>query len=366
MSITSISVSYRADRQKWQVRYWESGTRKRPLFDSEKEAQTFAGNLERAGQPEDQNSITIDAALKSYFRDVTMTKKSRTSQKNDQRYFNLFFHFMTVDRGLTRLASVKLQDLEAFQLWLPDNSDMGASSVNRAFHSIRHMFKKHVQWKTLGASPCIYLDNLAADENERRPMTPAEFERMFKHAPGWFKPVLTFIHLTGTPPSSVERLTWRDVSLANRTYTIQREKGGRKKRIEIPMIDAVHELLSRQRARFRDSCESVFRNEHNAPLTASWCSKAGTKAVRRAGLTGVTLYCLRHALASDMTSANVATELVRRAMGHSSISTTQRYAKRAGTQSVANALTLVRGGLVSPQCHQASPESDTSEKAAGV
>jgi integrase len=56
------------------------------------------------------------------------------------------------------------------------------------------------------------------------------------------------------------------------------------------------------------------------------------------------MYSLRHALASDLTNANVATEIVRQAMGHASIQTTQRYANKGGLQAVANALTQVRGG----------------------
>jgi hypothetical protein len=53
-------------------------------------------------------------------------------------------------------------------------------------------------------------------------------------------------------------------------------------------------------------------------------------------------------------------EIVRQLMGHANIRTTQRYAKPK-TESLANALTLVRGG----KCHQTATK-DESDFETGV
>lgn len=345
----SVKVTYRKDRNKWQVTYWVDGKRNRPLFPTEREANDFKRKVLLGLTREGKESITLEDAIKSYFHDVTLKTKSRTSQKNDERYFDLLFGFLDHDRGIKYLDEVTLQDLEACQHWLLEIKEflgrpvsMSPSTVNRAFHSIRHLFKKHVQWGNIQTSPCAYLDNLKAQENERRPMTKAEFEKAFAKAPLWFRPAFKFIHLTGAPPSCVERLTFDDVDFDRRTFRFRREKGGIKSIIEIPMIDEVFELLSSQFVRLRIG--AVFRNEGLEPLTATWCSRVGNKAIRDAGVCGVVLYSLRHALATDLTNANVATELARQAMGHKSITTTQRYAKKAKSDSLIRALSVVRGG----------------------
>lgn len=358
MSITSIKVKFRADREKWQVSYWCDRKRKRPLFVTKQEAENFARKLSKGITPDQSDSIPLSEAIQTYSDEVS---KKKASSANDTRYFNLMFHFMTEIRGIDLLGEVRLQDLEAFQSWLletksvgDESLNMGPSTVNRAFHSIRHFFKKHIQWGNISESPCLYLDNLETEENERRAMTSDEFSLALKHCPEWFKAPFTFIHLTGAPPSCIERLEWSDVDFESRTYRMRRRKGPKAKWkvYQHQMTDAVYSLLLAQRSRFVDASPAVFRNETGGPLLADWCSKVGNASIKAAGLKDVTLYCLRHGLATDLTNANVATEIVRQVMGHASITTTQRYAKRAKSDVLKNALTLVRGGLVSPKCHQ--------------
>jgi integrase/recombinase XerD len=358
MSITSIKVQFRDDRNKWQVSYWLDGKRKRPLFESKQEALNFARRLRLGETVSESNSIPLSEAIQSYKENES---EQKASSANEPRYFNLLFHFMTVERGVEHLGNVTLQDLEAFQRWLlvtkligDEPLKMGASTVNRAFHSYRHFFKKQVQWGNLPASPCIYLDNLETEENERRAMTRAEFDLAYAQSPEWFKSCFRFIFLTGAPPICVERLTWSDVDLVAGSYRMRRRKGPKAKWkvYSHPITGELLTLLLAQRERFQDRISAVFRNESGKPLKADWCSKIGNRAIKSAGLEGVVLYGLRHGLATDLTDANVATEVVRQIMGHASISTTQRYAKRAKLETLSSALTIVRGGLESPGCHQ--------------
>lgn len=352
----SVKLVFRKDRNKWQVTYWIEGKRKRPLFDEKSEALNFARKAELGlDESRDRKSITIDSAIKSYYADHTLIKKGKVSHTTDKRYFNLLFHFLTEVRGLEYLKSVKLQDLETFQVWLGEQMSydgkpmkMGPATVNRAFNSIRHLFKKHVQWGSIDASPAICLDRLNAEENQRRAMTSDEFVLALKKAPEWFKPVFTFIHLCGTPPSCIERLTWEDVDFAGCKYTIKRMKGreGKLKRISLPLTDAAAVILLELRSRYKDGVLAVFRNEDGHPLNADRCSKVGNDAIRSAGLSGVVLYGLRHGLATDLTNANVSIEIVRQALGHASITTTQRYVKQLKSETLTNALSIVRGGLV--------------------
>lgn len=347
-----MSVTFRKDRNKWQASWGSGPERQRPLFDSKREADAWVASCKTSGA----DAITIDDAIKIYFGDVSPTK-SRSSESNEKRYFNLMFHFLTRVRNKVYLRDVKYSDMVSFQKWLGeprvyDGKPMNwaPATVNRAFNSIKDLFVYFVRDEKIPSSPCDYLGQLQHEENSRRPMTADEFALAFKAAPEWFKPAMGFIHLTASAPSSVARFKKSDINFDKNEIVITRRKGakGRWRRITQPMTEALRHLLENLPAAKHGF---VFSNEAGEPLTAEWCSRVGNRAIKAAGLDGVVLYCARHALASDLTDANVSLEVVRQLMGHSNIRTTQRYAKPK-QETLANALKLVRDENVAPNCHQ--------------
>src|SRR5690606_13083337 len=118
LSQMSVKVSYRKDRKRWEVRYFLNGQRKRPLFLEKREAENFARKIRLGLTPESKDSITIDEAGKKYYESDSQ-RKSKKSRANDRRYINLLHYFMTVERGIERLGSIELEDMEAFRDWLP-------------------------------------------------------------------------------------------------------------------------------------------------------------------------------------------------------------------------------------------------------
>jgi hypothetical protein len=169
----SVKIEFRKDRQKWQVTYYLAGQRKRPLFDEKPEAQDFARKIELGLSPEPQDTITIAQASREYF-DRVSCKKNPKSKSNDKRYFNLQEHFMFSERGIERLGTVRLEDMEAFRDWLltgplylDEKVEMGPSTVNRCIRVLKSFYRKHVQWKNIGESPCLYLDPLDSVPRER-------------------------------------------------------------------------------------------------------------------------------------------------------------------------------------------------------
>lgn len=350
--MSRVKVTFRKDRKRWQVKYDLDGKRYRPLFDQKLEADNFARRIKLGLSPEDRESITIDDAGKKYFGSLP-EKVHEKSKANTKRYINLHFHFMTYERGIDRLASVQLEDMEAFRDWLPKQTaydgkpmSMGNSTVNRCLAVMKRFYKRHVQWKDIAENPCVHLEFLDADENERRAMTGDEYLSTLKSADNWFKPVLQFIYLTGAPPSVVSRLKWSDVDFQGRCYWALRRKGrkARLRRTPIAIAEQTFALLLMIRNQWPGVEGAVFRDYAGRPLLADRISRDGNDAIRAAKIEGVFLYGLRHALASDMTAANVATEIVRQVMGHASIVTTQRYANKVPLKSIAGAIETVRGG----------------------
>ncbi|MGE3756899.1 MAG: tyrosine-type recombinase/integrase [Pseudobdellovibrionaceae bacterium] len=355
----SVKLVYRSDRQKWQVTHYIGKKRKRPLFENKQVAEAFIRRLQLSLGME-QEGITLEDAIKAYFESVTK-RKSSASHATEKRYFNLLFHFLTVERGVHTVPAVTLQDLEAFQHWLLVQKtydgrplNMCASTVNRVFSSVRHMFRKFVQWGYRPESPCAYLDSLEATAKPRRAMSVGEFRLALGKAPDWFKPVWTFIYSSGAPPICIERLKWAQVSMSDRLFALTRYKGAKaqQKLTWLPMTDDVFSIFIAMRNKYPTG-DHVFRNSVGRPLTSDRCSKTANDAIKAAGLKGLTLYSARHGLASDLTAAGVPTEVVRQSLGHASITTTQRYANKLHKDTLLRALNLVRGdGLVAAICHQ--------------
>jgi integrase len=355
----SVKVSFRKDRGRYQVEFYLEGKRKRPLFLTEQEAQSYARRISFGIKPEDRESITIEAAAKNYFERDSI-KKHPKSRSNDRRYLNLLIYFMAEISNIERLVSIELSDMEAFRDWLGTNPmldaakgeavNMGPSSINRCLRVMKRFFRRQIQWKELSSNPCEHLEFLDSDPVERAAMKGEQYLLTLSAAPAWFKPFIQFMYLTGQPAVCLERLEWADVDLVGRSYTVWRKKGARSrtKRTKLAMTDETFQLFTIIRNSSPYHTGPVFRNRKGSRALADWITEKGNDAIRAAGLSGVTQYGLRHALATDLTTANVATEIVRQAMGHQSISTTQKYANKVALKAISGAIESVRGGNTSP------------------
>jgi len=350
----SVKVSWRKDRERWQVEYHLDGQRKRPLFRERTKADDHARKIRLGLKPEDRECISIFDAGQKYFH-AESVRKNPKSRTNDKRYINLLFHFMTYERGIERLNSIELEDMEAFRLWLESTKefddkpmDMGPSSINRCLRVLKRFFLKFIHWKEITENPCQYLEYLDSVENPRPVMTGPQHVLTLEQCPDYLKPVVRFMYLTGSPASVIARLKWSDIDFERGAMTVTRKKGRKAQtiRTQVPVAQDTLALLAMLRdlwPQFEGG--AVFRDANGRPLLADRITREGNEARVRAGVgDGVTLYGLRHGLASDMTAANVATEIVRQALAHRSITTTQNYANKVSLKIVSGALESVRGG----------------------
>lgn len=357
-----MSVRFRPERNKWEASFVVRGRRIRVLRDLKKDAIEFEKDAKKKQLGIDEiepDKIEIGEAFKMYFEDRSGEK---TSFRNDRRYFNLAHHFLTEVRGLEFLNDISLQDLEALQKWLLKEQILGgekkevkeewrASTVNRAFHTYRHLFSKMCAWGKLAKDPGQYLSTIPEALVNREPLTREIFLKVQAAAPAWFKDVFEFLYHTGARGSSVERLTWEWIDLKARRLHLDSHKGPKaeEKRIELPIIDPVFAVLVRVRNRWPEfQSGPVFRYDNGDPVQADRISKVGCRLIKAAGYPDVDLYGCRHALASELTDAGAPTEVVRQLLGHSNIRTTQAYAKGTSKTTLAAALNLVRRDEMPP------------------
>lgn len=380
-----MSVRYRPDRLKWEASFTQRGRRCRQLFDLKKDALEFEkkAKLKKFDLDEvEVKRIEIAAGFSDYFKSDSVDK-SAMSKSNDRWYFNLANHFLTVDRELEFLDEISLQDLEYLQKWLLSeqklkevvldketqkpvfDSETGewktrdrikpawsSSSVNRAFHTLKHFFNRMCAWEKLEKSPAQFLSMLPEQAAEKESLTFEIYQKVMSHkeTPEWFKDVMEFIYCLGPRPTSVERLIWPRVNFVERWLEIDSKKGSdaTTKLIRLPMTDQVFALLVRVRNKWPEATGAVFRFNDGKPVSAGQISKVGNRIIHAQGFPGVVLYGARHGLAAELIDAGISLDVVQKLLGHASIKTTQGYTRGTKSATLLKALTLVRGPAVPP------------------
>ena len=141
---------------------------------------------------------------------------------------------------------------------------------------------------------------------------------------------------TGMRPSEQYGLTWDRVDLARGLITIPLSKNGGTRHINLNSVAsaAFRELFGRSAAH-----GPVFVNMQGEPLKGykHWFGPA----IRQAGISGFTWYCIRHTFASRLVMKDVDLRTVAELMGHKTIQMTMRYAHLAQEHKLAAVERLV-------------------------
>jgi integrase len=296
---------------------------------------------------------TLEEAL-SIFLETDSAQKAERSQRADRRFFKIALLYFT---GLGRkyCSDIELEDIQRFALWLEKPQSIGGiekeawaqPSIALRFQTLKKLFRKLFLTERIRRNPFDLFKVDRGQSRRRRPMTLVEFEKIQTLAPDWVRPVLAFMRLTGARGASIAMLTWGDVDFERHGLILKSRKGGarRMKEIHFPLYPALEELLEKERFKYLEHPppeSPIFLGPSGQPVTAQDISTAGSRLIKRAGIKGVVLYGLRHAIATELTEAGVPLEITRQAMGHSSIGQTSHYASGIASKAVSDALELIR------------------------
>ena len=147
----------------------------------------------------------------------------------------------------------------------------------------------------------------------------------------------TALH-TGMRPSEQYGLIWSRVDLVRKLITVPKSKNGNTRHVPLNSIAlaAFQEVFTRSSGQGR-----VFVNMQGEPLKGykHWFDPA----LREAGISFFTWYCLRHTFASRLVMAGVDLRTVAELMGHKTIQMTMRYAHLAPAHKLAAVERLAAG-----------------------
>lgn len=192
---------------------------------------------------------------------------------------------------------------------------------------LRHFkafFNKAIEWGYLENNPLKQM-KLRVPENHPTFISLIELKKIIdKEDDSMYKLIYEFAFYTGLRISEIINLEWSDIDLGKGEMKIQNKEGyttkSKRERI-VPMNEKVKYILSQQ----LNNSNYIF-NVKGEQIKKIYLSKRFKECVRDAKLNErIHFHTLRHSFASTLVQKGVNLFYVQKLLGHSQISTTQRY-----------------------------------------
>jgi len=200
-------------------------------------------------------------------------------------------------------------------------------TVNVELHSLRTMMNIAVRWGMLEKNPFSGLKLVSIAEKAPRFLTLEEYKSIYNSIQEeWLRNVVLFAVMTGARRAEIVYLRWSDIDLNRKEASFESRGGFRMKagkRRTIPLNDEVCALLTSLKS--KSQCDYVF-TFRNSRIEEGIITHRFKRYARRVGLgEGVQFHCLRATFASWIVMKGVPIYSVSKLLGHSNVSTTQKY-----------------------------------------
>ena len=267
----------------------------------------------------------------SYLHNVKHT--SNNTEMSYKRDLLKVCHFMQ-ERGITRAADVKEQDLKAY-IHVLEEQKLAAATVSRNIASIKDFFLYMLSEGKIQNDVALCLKAPKIEKKMPEILTMGEVTALLDQANGDSpkeirdKAMLELLYATGIRVTELISLKVSDVNLPMH-FIMCRDP--HKERM-IPFGTQAHDALARYLDGVREemiedkSSEILFANCSGKPMSRQGFWKLIKFYAKKAGITAdITPHTLRHSFAAHLVENGADLKSVQEMLGHSDISTTQIYA----------------------------------------
>ena len=215
-------------------------------------------------------------------------------------------------------------------------SGIGKTSQARGLSAVRSLFRFACREGVLQNNPAASVRSPKQPKKLPRHLRPRELECLLEAAAG-DEPldrrnlaILELLYAAGLRVSELVSLDWGDLDLEGRVLRVV-GKGGKERMVPFgrPARDALQQWQeSWEEVRHVDSEveEPVFLNYRGDRLSARSVRRVIDRCVERAAVaSGVHPHTLRHTFATHLLESGADLRTIQELLGHSSLSTTQRY-----------------------------------------
>ncbi len=260
--------------------------------------------------------MAIKEAVYKYTMAVAQGKKPNTRRLDVEIGSRIIKWF-----GDTSLLKIKREDLVKYR----DErmKSVGASSVIQDMSFIKCLYRMaRIEWGIQAEDPTIDVRRPSAPKNRMVLLTPQEITRLLDYCcvskqQKLYCYVTLQLH-TAMRPSEGASLQWSQVLFDYGVIDLTETKTDPRR---VPMTQTGRTMLSEMK---REG-EYVFLPEGKESLSSRYFRRSFNTACRDAGITGFTMYGLRHSAASYLIMNGVGIRDVAEIMGHKRLEQTMRY-----------------------------------------
>lgn len=278
-----------------------------------------------------QQPVNDDAqAVRSWLRSKP-SERTRDEYWREVKRFTAWAH--------KPLARIGIDDLLDYREHLTDELELAPSSRNRARAAIKSLLAYAVRNGYLERNVSFDWKRESHDDNLAAKILPADdVRRLIALEPDTrYRLALELLYLTGIRASELCGLTWGDVSNVGGGYKAQIHGKGDKQRLVTLQSGFVKGLFSWWAAMgVLGSCDElpVFN------MSRHKLYRIVHEAGQRVGIQGLSPHWLRHCCATHALAAGASLRSVQLLLGHSKITTTQRYLDLLPGESATDYLSL--------------------------
>lgn len=257
-----------------------------------------------------------------YAKKVISTRDKSTADV----YSILLYHVERYDKDAI-LSNLDKRWIEGFQKYLDKykkvtGEQLNNNTKNRYLSYLAIILKQAVKDELLTNDISIYIDKYKAIEADRNYLTLEEIRKVsnatYEKEPR-YRDAFLFSCLTGLRRSDILKLKWKDVVVENDIYRLSYQQ---QKTEKYEHLDISQQAVKFMGERGKDD-ELIFKVKRRTYSS----EKKFNEWIK--SLTGkyITFHCARHSFAVLMISLGVDIYTIQKLLGHSSINTTQIYAK---------------------------------------
>lgn len=333
---------YKKKNGKWYYLFMLNGERKHglcPGASDKKEAEQFenAIKFKLAQQqngviPREEKKIEL-LTLKRLYENYA--KNNKKSYNRDIYTLKVITEYFGVNAIVQEITPNKIED---FKQYLKSDRNAKNSTVNKYLMVLSKMFNVGIDNEILSKNPVEKVNKLREDNHKIRYLTTDEEKRLFieiekeyevldkttRHKKIvqpylYLKPIVLTALQTGMRRGEILNLKWANIDFEQGFIELLETKSGKSRQIPISKILKVTLL------KLKSSNEYVFVNpQTQKPYTT--IQKSFSTLLEKAKIKNFRFHDLRHTVATRLVTKGIDLTVVQEILGHSKVTTTQRYA----------------------------------------